>query len=457
MSALSGCKAGLTDSQRVRQASQREQLKRDLEEQMAEKRAAAARRKADLAKLEEKEEAEVKAYWAAQQGQTRAGQARTAAAVEVQAAETERQGGGRGEAARRPPSAGPRGGASRAHVGADQLGNVAGGARRGEALVQPGVTVFLPPDKEAEWRGALRARQATQSCSSEEAEAVQPRMRGSGQRCPGAAMAPWAQQMQEQAGGGFPAAAAAALLGQQQALPFISPAQAAALLAAAGMPVAPYPGYMGPPHLAAGGSGGAAAGSAASDPQVLALLREMQHEQQRMRDQLAAQLEAVSRLSGVAADARSERDRACQDLERVQRLLAERQGAQWEGSAAGDQGMLAVTTHVLPIGAQRIPSRLGSPATSARGPPPAARSRQAQQDLQHAPLPARYRQQAEQWQAHQQGHQQGQQGTAGRTGTSAKQVGAAGAAGGVRQGRQGAVGGQGKAGIKPPPPKGWHR
>lgn len=445
MAALSDVRPGLTVAQRVHAAAQREQLKRDLEEQMRERRAAEARRKAELAAVEEREEAQLHAYWASQQ-QAQQGPAAKPSAAAAPAEPAQEGGRQRGAAARRPPTPVGRSSVLRAGRGAVDEPH---GARRGEALVQPGVTVFLPPDKAAERAAHLRARQASESGCSEEAEVVQPRARSGAQAAAAVPAAPWAQQQQGAA------AAMAALLAQQQALPFLAPAQAAALLAAAGMPLYPPIGLAlpaAPPQSA--GSGGV---PASSDPQVLALLRELQQEQQRMRDQLAAQLEAVSRLSGDASHARSERDRARQDLERVQRLLAERQGgaALADGfspvAAGGGGGLLDATSHVLPLGAHRIPSRLGSPAASARGPVPAgvAAAGGAPAAARRAPLPARYHQQTEEpWQARQhqtQGQPQGRPAQRAKWGT--KQV--AGAAGAPQQARQ--------VQAKPAPAKGWRK
>jgi hypothetical protein len=205
------------------------------------------------------------------------------------------------------------------------------------------------------------------------------------------------------------APAAAALVAAQQALPLISPAQAAALIAAAspayaqawggGLPLYPYhhpamlP-YLVPPATAPEGPP-AAPPSPSTDPRLLALLQEVQQEQRRLREQLTTHLGAAARLGGDAAAARSERDRARLDLERVQRLLAEGQGTQgWEG-LGGEQGLLAVTTHVLPLGAHSIPSRLGTPAVEGG----AGRAQHGGQAAGPHHLPARYRQQAEEpWQ-----------------------------------------------------------
>ena len=482
MSALSDLKAGLSDGQRARQAAQREALKNDLEEQMRQKREAEAARKAALAALEEREGAQLKAYWAGQQQQQQAAAGQAASGDEHAAAPAalahtakvrQHQQGSRAAAA--PLSARGRGPREQQGGGAaDPLGSMAGGARRGEALVQPGITVFLPPDKEAERRGALRARQAAES-SSDYAEAVQPQQQ---------------QQLQQLASVAASSQGLAApawqqlLLAQQQ--PAASPAQLAALLAPVGanpaalaaggmgMPLYPYP-YPGmlpflPPPPA---TVGPALGSSGSDmnPQVLALLRELQQDQRRMQEQFAQQLEAVSRLSGDASAARSERDRARLDLERVQRLLAERQGA-GSGSGGGsgaaayagrhisgssdDADLMAVTTHVLPLGARHIPSRLGTPATSARGPPPPGLQRNAAAEAVQAPLPARYRHQAvEPWQ---QGRKL-QQG--GAPAAASRLPAASGATSGPRgsQGRARAAAGGAAAGSKGPalPAKGWRK
>lgn len=66
MSSLAALKPGLTDDQKAKAAAQREQLKRDLEEQMRAKREAEARRKQQLAEQEEREEAALRAYYARQ-------------------------------------------------------------------------------------------------------------------------------------------------------------------------------------------------------------------------------------------------------------------------------------------------------------------------------------------------------------------------------------------------------
>lgn len=297
--------------------------------------------------------------------------------------------------------------------------------------MQPGVTVFLPPDRAAERRGALRARQQSEACS-QDAEAVQPLPAGGSDwqagQAPaavgaGAAVAAW-RQLQELAGSQYPAAAAA-LLPQQLA--------AAALLAAANPAMAPggLPQFAYSPlllsSLAAGGAG-AGAGAAqlapqaasAADPQVLGLLRELQQEQRRMREQLEA-------VAGDATEARCERDRARQDLEQVQRLLAERQAGQQQGwagmqgaSLSSDGGGLAVTSHVLPLGAARIPSRLGSPAAPGGLP----------QEVEGAPLPARYRQQPYQpWQKQEQ-----RAGADAMAGASTRQAGGGTKQAGKRQG-----------------------
>ena len=459
MSALQDIRAGLSDDQRVRQAAQREQLKRDLEEQMRERKEAAARKKAQLAELEEREEAQLRAYWAQQaRGAGDKGSPQRGGAASGAAAQQHNQTrGGAAVAAAAAPPLSARGRAGRAQAAGqagagEPLGAALGEARRGEALVQPGITVFLPPDKAAE----RRARQATHSCT-EDAEAVGPLAGVPALQPPPTA---WHHH-------------------QQQGAPLLTPAQAAAILAAAnpalaaagGVPFYPYapPGllpYLPPPATGAAFGASAAPGPVAgSDPQVLALLRELQQEQQHMRQQVAQQLEAVGRLSGDAAAARSERDRARLDLERVQRLLAERQGAA-AGAASVSGGpasaavaplplppstsegdLMAVTTHVLPLGAHRIPSRLGTPAASARGPPQPL-------GVHHAEplhLPARHRQQAvEPWQ-----QQQGPSAAAG----AAKQGGikqrAAGAAGSARQGRDGRGKAMEPAGGKVAAKGGW--
>lgn len=59
MSALHDLKAGLSESQAARAAVQREELKRDLEEQMRQKKDAEVRRKAALAQQDEIEEAQI--------------------------------------------------------------------------------------------------------------------------------------------------------------------------------------------------------------------------------------------------------------------------------------------------------------------------------------------------------------------------------------------------------------
>lgn len=383
------------------QAAQREQLKRELEEQIKEKRAADAQRKAALAAQEEEEERKLRAYWAAQAAQAAAERDGPAGRPSVPAGVTRAQ----HAAAAAAPAAVGMGRASRAQGAVEPPLGAASGpppSKRGEALVQPGVTVFLPPDRAAERRGAQQAWQASEACS-QDAEAVQPLKAGAAdqQAGPGAAGAAW-RQLQDLAGSQYPAAAAA-LLAQQQA--------AAALLAAAnpagavsGLPLFPYSPMLLPSlaSVAAGTGAGLVAGAAQQAPsatasaagdQVLGLLREVQREQQRMW----AQLEAVA---GDVTAARSERDKARQDLERVQRLLAERQAGQPQGWVAAqaaahdigfgsDGGLLAVTSHVLPIGAARIPSRLGSPAAGSA----------MHQELEGAVLPARYRQQPlEPWQ-----------------------------------------------------------
>jgi hypothetical protein len=208
------------------------------------------------------------------------------------------------------------------------------------------------------------------------------------------------------------------------------------------------------------------------NPQVLALLRELQQDQHRMQEQFAQQLEAVSRLSGDASAARSERDKARLDLERVQRLLAERQGAGGGGASCSnavahagrhisgggseDADLLAVTTHMLPLGARHIPSRLGTPATSARGPPPPGLHRYAAAgEPMQAPLPARYRHQAvEPW-------QQGRKAQQGGAPAAASRQSAASWAAGQRgvQGRAKAAAAGTAAGSKAsaPPAKGWRK
>lgn len=448
------------------QASQREQLKRELEEQIREKQAAEARRKAAQAAQEEEEERKLRAYWAAQAAQAAAERDGTAGRPTGAAGMDRAQHGGRAAAA---PAATGRGRASGAQGAAElQLGAGSGPtpSKRGEALVQPGITVFLPPDRAAERRGALQARQATEPCS-QDAETVQPLLAGAADQQvgpaavgAGAAAAAW-RQLQELAGGQYPAAAAA-LLAQQQA--------AAALLAAANPGVAAGSLHLFPyspvllPQVAAAGAGigtGPAAGAeqqappgaaGSADPQVLGLLREVQREQQRTREQLEA-------VAGEVTAARSERDKARQDLQRVQRLLEERQAGGQQGWAAAsasahnasfdsDGGLLAVTSHVLPIGAACIPSRLGSPATGGA----------AQQGMEGVALPARYRQQPlEPWEKQE---QRAGGATAGRV--AVQQSGASRAAG-KRQGwgqPGAALQAKGKAGpvaAKQAPARGWRK
>lgn len=425
MSALHSLKPGLSDQQATRQAAQREQLKRDLEEQMRLKREAEAARKAELAALEEREEAQLRAYWAAQaraaQGETQHAGPHGGAGNRQAADGAGRLAGQQGSttwqqkqqdtqsnrerkaAGHKPPAAAPQQG--------PQSYSPPGGARRGEALLQPGITVFLPPDKEAERRGALRARAASES-QLEEAEAgydsqeqpVAPDGHRSGQHKPSTPSSAAALQqalLQQAMAGGL----LAAQQQQQQAQALLAPWLAAsnpALAAAAGLQ-ALYPAL---PQLllplpgtavsAAPSAVPASAPSSSTEPQVAAMLRGLAAEQQQMREQLAVQLEAVTRLAGDASAARSERDRARQDLERVQRLLAERQQAGSHNSAgpaafgsSGDEDMLSVTTHVLPLG-MGIPSRLGTPA---------GKGAQPQHELHNPshtalPVPARHWQQA---------------------------------------------------------------
>ncbi|KAL4427716.1 hypothetical protein ABPG75_001805 [Micractinium tetrahymenae] len=421
MSALHSLKPGLSDQQAARQAAQREQLKRDLEEQMRQKKEAEAARKAALAALEEREEAQLRAYWAAQargaQGeaqhagpQGRAGEGPAAAPVGRGAAQ---QGSRAGQQQREAPQP-SRQREVPTHMApkqGHQSYSSPGGARRGEALVQPGITVFLPPDKEAERRGALRARLASQSyseeaeagCASQEPPAAAGSHGGAQQKpsTPGGAAALQQALLQQAMAGGL---LAAQQQQQQQAQALLVPWLAAsnpALAALAGLPalgaalpqlLPPLPGVAAP---TASTAAPAPAPSSSTDPQVLVLLRNLAAEQQRMREQLATQLDAVARLAGDATAVRSERDRARQDLERVQHMLAERQqavsgssGGFAAYSGGGEEDMLSVTTHVLPLG-MGIPSRLGTPAGKAAPLQPA--------------LPARYREQAlEPWQAQQQ-------------------------------------------------------
>jgi hypothetical protein len=162
MSALHDIKAGPSDGQRAKQAALQEQLKRDLEAQMREKREAEARRKAQLAELEEREEAQLRAYWAQQAkanspGEKEATQKGGGHGGSLQHGPAKRplqQQQAAGSAALPPPTS------ARLHalhpLGAEDSG-AAEMARRSEALVQPGVTVFLPPDKEAERRAREEA------------------------------------------------------------------------------------------------------------------------------------------------------------------------------------------------------------------------------------------------------------------------------------------------------------
>ncbi|PSC75117.1 hypothetical protein C2E20_1957 [Micractinium conductrix] len=360
MSALHDLRAGLSDAQRDRAAVQREQLKRDLEEQMRVKKEAEVVRKRALAELEEREEAELKAYWQQQDRGAAGGRGAASAPAHPPAQPPAAQAGA--QRRRAPAEAGGRAG-QRAppppEPAAPAGRSPPGGARRGEAFMQPGITVFLPPDKEAERQGALRARRAAESWSEEaepEAQTVAPRARQppatagdrQEQASPGAA---WQQVLLAQAAQ-QQALLNQALLGSPALLPQLYAMQPAVLPAAAA-PAAPAP--------------------AGSDPQLLAVLRELAEGQQRMQQHFAAQLQAVSQLSGDAAAARGERDRARTDLERVQRMLAERQlgGGAAVGGYGGDRSMdssdelLAVTSHVLPLGVG-IPSRL----PTARGVPP---------------------------------------------------------------------------------------
>lgn len=450
------------------QASQREQLKRELEEQIREKQAAEARRKAAQAAQEEEEERKLRAYWAAQAAQAAAERDGTAGRPTGAAGMDRAQHGGRAAAV---PAAAGRGRASGAQGAAEpQLGAGSGPtpSKRDEALVQPGITVFLPPDRAAERRGALQARQATDPCS-QDAEAVQPlgllagaadQQVGAPAAGAGAAAAAW-RQLQELAGGQYPAAAAALLAQQQAAAALLAAANPA--VAAGGLPLFPYSPVLLHTLVAAGAgiSAGPAAGAAqqappaaagGADPQVLGLLREVQREQQRMREQLEA-------VAGDVTAARSERDKARQDLQRVQRLLEERQaGGQqgWPAASASahnasfdsDGGLLAVTSHVLPIGAACIPSRLGSPATGGA----------AQQGMEGVALPARYQQQPlEPWEKQE---QRAGGATAGRV--AVQQSGASRAAG-KRQGwgqPGAALQAKGKAGpvaAKQAPARGWRK
>ncbi|KAL4856899.1 hypothetical protein ACK3TF_002941 [Chlorella vulgaris] len=465
MSALHGIRAGPSDGQRAHQALQREQLKRDLEAQMQAKKEAETASKAALAALEEREETELRAYWAAQAAAAskvaspgvQGGAGGTAGPASSRQQQQQRQQvqpdgelatqrkGRAGTAGRSlDEQLGSRGGPGQAGLGPEPLRAAAGAARRGEALVQPGIAVFLPPDKAAERQASLRANRAAHTVSFDEPDLSAAAAFGGGgsRRLPPPATAPASTAM---------LAAQQAQVQQQQAV--LAQAQAAAYFAAAsaggGGGIAPFyhygacpppgmPFMLGPPATSAGVEAGSpscgqhpfgppptGSSSSSNELQVLCLLRDLQLEQQRMRQQLAQQLDAVGRLGGDAAAARSERDRARVDLERVQRMLAQRQGAEaGAGRLASEQDMGGVTTHVLPLAARQIPSRLGTPAHCHSTCTADCQAEAAQQ------LPARYRQPAaEPWQQQAvaaAAAQKGQRGARGAGRAGAKQVAGAG-------------------------------
>ena len=426
MAALHDIKPGPTDRQRADQAAQRQQLKRDLEEQIQERREAAARAKAAEAEAEEREEARLRAYWAAQQTEAQAAAQAAEAAMrhhqpQHQHQHQQRQTGGAGA------QLSGRGGieGSRREAAAVQHG----GAGRGEPLMQPGVTV-LP-------QRAQHAQQAQQTVSSDRAgESAQREQQTPPppdatelaasrhqllqllqlhlQHEQRAAAAPTRTMTAAQAAAILAAAAAAAVSTAPATLPWLHPHLAG---------LQP-PKQLEPLHAAAPASANAAVTLGDSQQQqlvVLELLREVQAEQWRMRGQLEA---AVSRLrSSVGAEAAasahsSERDRTRSDLERVQRLLAGQQQYQQCREHESEDLQAVTTTHVLPLGARRIPSRLGTPALDSANAQPCPRQQQhAQQRHRPLNLPARYRLEAiDPWQQRTSG--------AAATVTPAKQVAA---------------------------------
>jgi hypothetical protein len=127
MGAMGDLKAGLTDDQKRKAALQREQLKRDLEEQMRAKKEVEARSKQQLAEQEAREEAALRAFYARQQAEAAGEQAGGAAgAGGVQEARHNNNGGGAAHAAGADPG-------MRAH---SDLGSA-----------QAGVVVMVPSKK----------------------------------------------------------------------------------------------------------------------------------------------------------------------------------------------------------------------------------------------------------------------------------------------------------------------
>ena len=390
MSALSSLKPGLSDSQKEKAAAGREQLKRDLEQQMREKKDAEARRKAEQQAEEEAEEAAIRQYYG-----------RLA---------REQAAGGEGQGIGRPPTqaaaasrtaAGRRDGAGRLPRG--QQGVPAAAHGRAEVVVTaPGIQVMVPACKPARRTAPVPDDAAAGQLAAGDSEDMdrqpahfnsqpgQPAARASRQPDEAAwpppllsQQAALLQQQQQQQLWGSPYASA--LLG---ALPL---QQVAALQQAAALqqylPLVAPPGTL--PGLAAGAAAGLAQAvavpPAVAHGEVVGLLRELQAEQIQLRQQFSTQAGVLSQLQGDVQSARRERDRAREDLQRVQQLLSAREGgrgmgpgpgglasgvgAGWQvahllpsslGAGLGEEELVG-STHFLPGRAQRIPSRLGTP------------------------------------------------------------------------------------------------
>eukprot|EP00887_Chlorella_sp_A99_P003109 scaffold9.g3109.t1 len=349
MSALSSLKPGLSDAQKQKAATAREQLKRDLEQQMAEKRAAETRRKAELHAQEEAEEERIRAYYAGLAAEEAAARGAAPAAHAVRApAPAHAAGDG--------PAAGDgRRGAQAARAEARGLWESVGPTRAEVAVTAPGVMVMVPRRRQqAEETVQPPTRTNVRSPPAVEAETSRVAGPTAQEDAPTAA---WAAS---------PASLAAARqLAQQQfhqlwGSPYVAamlglglPGQALAAAQLPYLPVLPPPGIQVP-----------AAAAISSD--VAAALRQLQAEQAVLKERVSAQDEVVSQLQGDVLSARRERDRARQDLSRVQQLLDARAGGHGAGGWAQDDG-LTVSSHLLPAAIQTIPSRLGTPAGAGGG------------------------------------------------------------------------------------------
>lgn len=355
MAALHDLKPGLSDSQRAKAAAAREQLKLDLEAQIAERREAEARRKAEEAAREAEEERRIQQYYAklklesaeacgssenSDSSVTKAAEGNRPQGVAAQSGLVARQQQGRRSSHHHMHSG------CRAEASVPALG-VQFHVSHQACISSPTARPMEPEDGHDSGRGSQADR------VGQEPNSWLPPVSAPSSTS-GAVLAAQQALLQQQLWSspygaallGLAPAAAAAVAQQQARLPVMAP------------PLAPL-------ATVAGG-------------EVANLLRGLQEEQARLRQQVAEQTAAVGQLQGDVKSALHERDQARKDLQRVQRMLENRgsgstlnrtlqQGlSSWsvgDDREDGEGFELAAASQLLPAAAARIPSH----PTTARG------------------------------------------------------------------------------------------